>query len=293
MGHGRAILTSSVSYLALARLAGGSPEGALEAVRTVQREVRAAGVSGVDGALAEIEARVSLMSGDIAAATRWADGAAGVASGSGVAPASPAQALAQTITCARVRIAQGRTDEAAQLLRRARSMAEASHDVADLISVEVLAATVAERSGDRRRAQRALEEAIARAAPERYVRRIVDDGGGVAHLLPAVRRIAPAFVDEVAAALAAGQPSQAAPARAGGAAGALWQDEDGRPVEALTARELDVLRLMARGCSDAAVADELVVSLATAKWHAARIRAKFGARSRTQALLRAQQLGLV
>ena len=73
----------------------------------------------------------------------------------------------------------------------------------------------------------------------------------------------------------------------------MWRDEHGQPLEALTARELEVLRLMARGSSDAAIADELVVSLATAKWHAAHIRSKLGARSRTQALLRAQELGLV
>ena len=34
----------------------------------------------------------------------------------------------------------------------------------------------------------------------------------------------------------------------------LWQDEHGQPLEALTARELEVLRLMARGSSDAAIA---------------------------------------
>ena len=102
---------------------------------------------------------------------------------------------------------------------------------------------------------------------------------------------APAFVDEVIAALAAVPGVTAgAPRRAGPS---LWQDEHGQPLEALTARELEVLRLMAGGSGDAAIARELVVSLATAKWHAAHIRAKLGAKSRTQALLRAQQLGLV
>ena len=71
----------------------------------------------------------------------------------------------------------------------------------------------------------------------------------------------------------------------------MWRTADGQPFEALTARELEVLRLMARGAGDAAIASELVVSLATAKWHAAHIRAKLGAKSRTQAILRAQELG--
>jgi LuxR family maltose regulon positive regulatory protein len=50
---------------------------------------------------------------------------------------------------------------------------------------------------------------------------------------------------------------------------------------------------MAAGLGDAAIAEALVASLATAKWHAAHVRAKLGARSRTQALARARELGMV
>ena len=158
------------------------------------------------------------------------------------------------------------------------------------MSIGVLDAAIADASGNRAAAQRALEAAIRLAAPEGYVRRVVDDGRPVAHLLPAVRRVAPAFVDEVTAAFRG--------RRAGGGNQAehrssLWRAREGQLLEALTARELEVLRLMARGAGDAAIARELVVSLATAKWHAAHIRSKLGARSRTQALLRAQELGLV
>ena len=73
----------------------------------------------------------------------------------------------------------------------------------------------------------------------------------------------------------------------------LWRDNRGAIIEALTARELEVLRSMAAGLGDAAIAEALVVSLATAKWHAAHVRAKLGARTRTQALARARELGLV
>ena len=71
-GFGRALLTSSVAYLALARQATGSPE-ALDAVRTVRRDAHAAGLTGIDGALDEIEARVHVLQGDLPAAVRWAD----------------------------------------------------------------------------------------------------------------------------------------------------------------------------------------------------------------------------
>jgi LuxR family maltose regulon positive regulatory protein len=288
-GFGRALLTAAVSYLALARQAAGSPEAALDAVCTVRRDAHAAGLTGIDEALDEIEARVHVLQGDLAAAARWADQVCRTAAIEQGRTGLPR--LSRDLTLARVRLAQGMTAEARRFLDAARAEASAAHDTADLISVGVLEAALAEASGVRIQAQRVLEGAIRLAAPEGYVRRVIDDGRSIAHLLPAVRRVAPAFVDEVIAALAAVPGATSGASRRAGPS--LWQDEHGQPLEALTARELEVLRLMAAGSGDAAIARELVVSLATAKWHAAHIRSKLGTKSRTQALLRAQQLGLV
>ncbi len=289
-GFGRAVLTMMVSYLALARQATGSREDALEAVRTVRRDARAAGLAGIEGGLAEIEARLWLIQGDLVAAARWADEAGRADAKDPVAPSSW-PALSRTVTAARVRLAQGRTDEAAGLLGRAQQTAAEAHDTADLISIGVLDAALASRTGDRPGAGRALEAALRLAAPETYVRRIVDDGAPLAYLLPGLRWVAPRFVDEVVAALDSRPDAASVGGRRPGPS--VWQDEHGEILESLTDRELEVLRLMARGRTDAAIARELVVSLATAKWHAAHIRAKLGVESRTLAVLRAQQLALV
>jgi DNA-binding NarL/FixJ family response regulator len=64
-------------------------------------------------------------------------------------------------------------------------------------------------------------------------------------------------------------------------------------LQALTAREMDVLRLLARGSCNKTVARDLGVTVGTVKTHVRSIMAKLESRSRTDTVLRAIRLGLV
>ena len=75
-------------------------------------------------------------------------------------------------------------------------------------------------------------------------------------------------------------------------AGGLWgvdEDDDRR----LTARELEVLKLLAEGASNKVIARQLAVSVHTAKFHVASILAKLDATGRTDAVAHAVRLGLL
>ncbi len=66
-----------------------------------------------------------------------------------------------------------------------------------------------------------------------------------------------------------------------------------RDLAALTPRELEVMRLLARGLSNAELAERLHLSEATVKTHVARILGKLRLRDRAQAVIAAYETGLI
>jgi DNA-binding NarL/FixJ family response regulator len=78
-----------------------------------------------------------------------------------------------------------------------------------------------------------------------------------------------------------------------GLAGGRLVDTGTETQAALSEREMDVLRLVARGLSNGAIAEQLIVSERTIHGHLANILRKLDATNRTEAVLKAMRLGLV
>ena len=106
-------------------------------------------------------------------------------------------------------------------------------------------------------------------------------------LLPQVRETAPDLVDAI---LGQQKPPDDAER--------LVLSEVERPAqpqlpEPLTEQDLNILALIVGGKTNQQIADELVVTLGTVKWHVHNILQKLGVNNRTQATIRAQELGLL
>ena len=189
------------------------------------------------------------------------------------------------ITLARVLLADaertaGSLDRAAALLDRLLRAAEAGSRTGSVLEILVLQALAQQLYGDVAAALVSLERVLQLAEPEGYVRRFVDEGRPMMVLLEAAveRGINPSYVGRLLTAF--GAPVEKPAARPG-------------LVDPLSARELDVLRLLGSDLGGPEIARELVVSLNTVRTHTKNIYAKLGVNNRRAAVSRAKELDLL
>ena len=133
----------------------------------------------------------------------------------------------------------------------------------------------------------ALERALALAEPEGYARVFIDQGEVMGALLSQVD-ILPAYVGRLLAALKGETKDDKRTTSSSFVLG-----PSSSLVEPLSERELELLRLLAAGMTNRAIAESLMVSVNTVKTHAQSIYGKLGVRNRTQAAARARELGLI
>jgi LuxR family maltose regulon positive regulatory protein len=204
---------------------------------------------------------------------------------------APVEFKALTLACRL--IAQHHAQEALPILDRLLDAAQ--HDDRGLAAIELqLWRAQAFQSLEREDAAlEALSQAMALAAPQRCLRPFLDVGTSVSSLLrqAAHRDIGGSFAHMLCDVFAAKMP-----AKQHSLGDTRMQSSATRAValiEPLSARELEVLSLIADGLSNKEIADQLFIGVGTVKWYATNIYGKLGVSSRTQATARAQELGLL
>jgi LuxR family maltose regulon positive regulatory protein len=273
--------------LARTQQAQGDP---LSAQETMARAVAFAEQTGVarliDWMHAE-QVRLWLIQGNGADAAAWAD--ASDYQGQRYSLDDEPSYLRETdyLALAQTRIAQGRPGETLLLLERLRNAAEAQGRIGSVIEIDalqVLALAALERTDE---ALAILRRVLALAEPEGYVRTFVDLGAPMAALLRHAKSagIAPHYTSRLLAAFA--HPERQTPRVE------VETAQHAALIEPLSEREGEVLQLIAQGLSNQEIANKLVIGLSTVKKHINNIYAKLDVKSRTQALVRGRELGLI
>jgi LuxR family transcriptional regulator, maltose regulon positive regulatory protein len=286
-------LARGLAILARIRHAQGDTPGALAAIGEAERVELSPAVVGLFNPIPSQRARLLLAQGEVAQAARWAK-----ERGLGVDDQTSHPREDEYLVLARVLLATDAPERALALLRRLHDLAAAQRRRGSLIEIQALQALARHAAGDQPGALATLAEAFVLAAPEGYVRVFLDEGAPMAALFGRLATT-PAKVQAITA---AGVPR----AHLGRLLEAFEQDglavlPRPRPggavvaglVAPLSARELEVLGLLAAGQPNQAIAEELVLSLETVKRHVTHILDKLGAANRTQAVARARELGLL
>jgi LuxR family maltose regulon positive regulatory protein len=149
-----------------------------------------------------------------------------------------------------------------------------------------LQAVALDATGKRGPARSALREGLALGAPGGYIWRWLDAGPGLAPLLRDVRdegnppRALQPYLDSLLDACRS-------------AFGDVALQPADEMLDPLTARELEIVRLICAGHSGPEIARELVIAYNTVRKHTSNIYSKLGVSSRAQAIARVNELNLL
>jgi LuxR family maltose regulon positive regulatory protein len=284
---------AALIVLARIRQAQGDQAGALAAIGEADQVAPAPNmVTDTSSSLGVQRARLALAQDRVADAASWVRDR-----GLGIDDQLSFPREGEYLVLARVLLASSQADQALRLLERLHALAMTQERLGSVIQVRALQALALQAVGDQEGGLAILAETLALAAPQGWLRALVDEGPPMAALL---RKLAVAATrgQAVAAQLPGpylerllqafervGLPVVPSPRRGGAALPGL--------VLPLSGRELEVLELLAAGRTNQAIAEELVVTLDTVKSHLTHIFDKLGVANRTQAVIRARELGLL
>lgn len=262
-------------YLALVRISKsrGDLDGALTLLEDIKPVVQRMGVLVVNDWVNAFRARVWLDKGDTEPALHWAASYRG-GEHDAIYPSIP-------IVLAHVQLDQGRPDEALRLLDHALRATEQVGRMGNAIQILIVRALAHRARGDPDKALADLEKALVLAEPDGYLRVFMDEGQPIVRLLTraAMRNPRSRYIHRLLEEM--------------GESDFVETIITSQLIEPLSAREQQVLRLLAEGTTNQEIANELVVATNTVKKHISHIYRKLGVSNRVQAVAQARQLGLI
>jgi LuxR family maltose regulon positive regulatory protein len=177
-------------------------------------------------------------------------------------------------------LARGDYDASLVLSKRLLQKAETGKRMGRVIEILALQALIYQGIKDQEQALIVLKKALVLARPESYVRTFLDEGEPMVRLLHLARsrQIETEYVTDLLSAVKEDTGKTPSP---------QMQNEP------LTAREVEVLKLIEAGYSNQELAEKLIISITTVKRHISNIYTKLGVKNRTQAVAIGKELKLL
>ena len=271
-------MSNVIGYSALARVqqAKGDLKGAFETMQKLEAMLQGRSrPPDQEDELRALRVRLWLAAGDLSSAGVWADQL------QLSDPLDPRYEL-DCLSLARVRIAQGRYSEAQDILETLARQPGTEKRTNRLIKIDLLLAVTLYRQNLSSRAFQLFETCLSLAEPDGHMRAFLDLGEPAREMISMyLRRPNPIFKTYLHKILA----GFTVPSPVSGA-------ETGQ-VEALTPRELEVLRLMAEGFPNSQIGERLFLTEGTVKFHVHNLLGKIQVKNRSQAILQAKKLKLI
>ncbi len=258
-----------LAYLARLRTYQGNTTATFAAIQEASEIIQGFGVERVSTLAPAHLARLQIYSGEWQSAVRWA------AEYQAIRGESAREF--EDLTLVRVLIMNGNLENVPSLLNPLFEQAQDKGRWRTCMEVMILFALFQRAQKDIPAAVDWLSQALGLAAPEGFIRIFLDEGPPLLELLPQARQAAPDLVDAILESQHVENGTKPSPM-------------DQLP-EPLTNQELRVLALIIAGNSNQQIAEELVISMGTAKWHVHNILQKLGVSNRSQAIARARELG--
>jgi LuxR family maltose regulon positive regulatory protein len=283
-------IAAFTGYLLLAQLR--QVQGDVAGVDTIMEEARQLALrfdatEYDDLIVAAYRARLWIDQGQLDEVFRWAK-ARGLLDGGPPAPAAHVSAdyrevlrFYEEMVLARLWLVQGKAEASLILLDKNLPQFEAWQRVRLMIEAQLLRAQALQIQNDSAGASDAIQEALILGQPGNHMRVFLDEGEPVARLLSRLKgdnQGQQAYIDRL---LSASRPPP------------LISRPSQPLIEPLSERELEVLQLIAAGLSNREIAQKLVVSLPTVKWHSSNIYGKLGVKNRTTAVAKARKLDIL
>lgn len=198
-----------------------------------------------------------------------------------------AQTHAIPLSQARVHLAQSDTSAALAVLKPLLRQVETKGLADERLKIMVLYSVALHAQEEKDRAVKLLGEALRLAEPGGFIRIFIDEGTVMAQLLfeAASLGIMPDYTEKLLAVFEAGEQRSSEDK--------LYLPPAQPLVEPLSQRELEVLHLIAQGHSNREISQQLFLALSTVKGHNRLIFEKLEVQSRTEAVARGRELGLL